>query len=160
MKAVIAIVISLALGYFAFSFFKPVKEKPKAKGVTWYYPKSNIYYTDGDGKYYYLGDGEKWVSTTTLSEEQKSVLGDKVLIAQPQDPVWKNNDEHRMIYSVSLYTSAPDIKKKYYEDSLNSLPKKMPPTAKTDKEEKPEAHTSGLKKFFEKIFKGKKKEKE
>ena len=51
-------------------------------------------------------------------------LGKKITLPNPSVPVSKDNAEHRMIYSVSLYNSNDGMRKKFIEDSIALLPPK------------------------------------
>ncbi|MDB5207350.1 MAG: hypothetical protein JWR72_2425 [Flavisolibacter sp.] len=75
------------------------------------------------------------------------VLMDKnVLIDSPAKPVWKDNERHKLIYSAVLYASPSDTQ----EVKPVTQVKEAPMEVKKEKK--------GLRKFFDKIFGGKKKD--
>jgi len=164
MKAILAILAFCIIGFFVYSAVKKEQPKPVKTGVVYYYPKANVYYDVASEQYIYFDSTQKnWKQSKKFSEEQKLSLGEKAVIKNPSSPVWKNNAQDRLIYSANLYSSTNDLQQKYRTDSINSLPK---PVADTEKQidspqTKPEAtteekHKSGIRKFFDKLFKGKK----
>lgn len=160
MRIIIAVVIVGLAGFLAYSFFMK-KEKPVKTGVVYFYPKANVYYNVASGEYVYFDEQlKKWNQSEDFSEEQKLSLGEKAIIQKPADPIWKNNAEDRIIYSVNVYASSNELKEKFRTDSLNSLPKKTTktPAKKVDSAAKEEAdkEKSGIRKFFDKLFGGKK----
>jgi hypothetical protein len=81
-----------------------------------------------------------------------------VLLNHPQKPLWKNNEQDRLLYSVALHTSPQEYQNKFYLDSINSLPKKEVTKEESDIEEK---EKTGFGKFLQKVFsKKEKKDKE
>jgi hypothetical protein len=164
MKGFLAIIMSVAFVIIAFSACDSLGNQPGKDGTTFYfYPKSNIYYDVDNDQYFVLSVNDGWKTVDEIPEEQKAVLGEKVTLDHPELPVWKANAEHKMIYGASLYTSQKDYREKFYQDSLNSLLKettiiatKIDTTVFTTGEEE-ENKKSGIGKFFDKIFSGKKK---
>lgn len=156
MKVFLRLIIVLLLAVATFILFKPNKKKRQIPGTSFnYYPKANVYY-DIDNKVYFLIVNEKWERSKDLTEQQKSLLGKQVIINNPAIPVWKENEQHRLVYGTALYTSKRDFKRKYYEDSINSLPKKVVvPTKDSEEREAEEKKRSGVRKFFDKIFRKK-----
>ncbi|MDB5232079.1 MAG: hypothetical protein JWN76_2884 [Chitinophagaceae bacterium] len=121
----------------------------------YYYPKSNIYY-DVDNKHYlaFNDSSNSWQSLDTLTRQQLVSLGKRILINHPADPVYKNNDNDRMIYSVALYVPPAVIHEKFIEDSLNSIPKPIyiPGEFDTENPNGQPKKKGFLKKLFENIF--------
>ena len=158
MKQIITILVIALIGFLGYMFLKPSRELPETgKGLVYYYPKANVYYDVPSGLYIYFDNEEKnWKQTNKFGEEQKLSLGEKAVISKPSSPIWKNNPEDRIIYSVNLYSSRYDLKQKFYADSINSLPKPVStPSAiqEVTKEEKAEEKPkSGFRKFLDKIF--------
>jgi hypothetical protein len=159
MKTFISFLVICVLGYVVYRTIARKEDKVSQVKTVYFYPKTNVYYQVGTGKYLFFDDEKKsWVQTKDFSEEQKLSLGEKAVIENPPTPVWKNNAEDRLIYSANLYSSPSDIKEKFRSDSLSSLPPK--PVIKRDttlakapvEDEKPR---SGLRKFFDKLFGGK-----
>lgn len=168
MKAILAIVIVGVIGYFVYAAVKPDK-KPLETGTkeVYYYPRVNVYYDVGTSQYAYFDSGVKsWKLSKDFSEEQKLSLGEKAVIATPSSPVWKNNEQDKLVYSVNLYSSPNDLKQKFHTDSLSSLPPPKVVVAAPPKEAKQQEKTeeekpkSGFKKFLDKIFKRKDKAKD
>lgn len=160
MKGIIAILAIGLLGFFAYSAVKK-KSGGVRTGVVYYYPRANIYYDVAREQYIFFDEKKRaWKETSDFSEEQKLSLGEKAVIPHPSTPIWQNNSQDRLVYSVNLYASGTDLRQKYLTDSLNSLPKPLPDTPKwvapreskpSQEEEKPK---SGIRKFFEKLFGG------
>jgi len=119
-----------------------------------YYPKSNIYY-DVEQERYYLIVNDQWQRSKSITKEQQAYLEKHVIIDKPGVPVWKDNDQHRLIYGAALYTSSADYRRKFYEDSIKSLPKKIR-IPRTDSVQHEENKRSGVRKFLDRLF-GKKK---
>ena len=125
-------------------------DRPATLRTYYYYPKANLYYDSTKGNYI-LWDSlaSTWKSTDKLPVQQID-LGKTVRIGQVVEPVWKENQQHRLIYSVSLYSAAEDFKK----------PAKIEVTEEysnvAGKSQKAEKKT-GVRKFFERIFPPKKK---
>jgi hypothetical protein len=150
MKSVLLFLISTLL-------FFSCKEVEKLKqGSTYeYYPLANIYY-DIDEKYYLVFDSaqDAWQQKENLSGEETDTLGKKVVITNPSRPVYKDNDNHRLIYGTVLYSSSEELRQKFIEDSLKvDSAKKVKPIRKVEpKLEAEKKPKRGLKKFFDKIF--------
>ncbi len=160
MKAFFAVVIVLIIAAVAFFAFTPAKKAEKAGTVFHYYPKANIYYDVDNNKYLLLTD-KGWQQSDNLPDEQKTILGEKVILDHPGQPVYADNAHHRMVYAATLYTSSQELKQKFYEDSVSSLPK---PVVVVKKEEPMNMDTvqqqkskKGLGRFFGKLFSGNKK---
>ncbi len=159
MKLILIIISIVLLGVAGFLYFKSDQKKEKAQGTyIYYYPKANVYF-DKEEDTYYLIVNDKWERSKTLTEEQKLFLGKNVLVKNAAVPVWKENEHHRLVYGTALYTTADEYKRKYYEDSISSLPKKAVvvqspiDSVEITKEAKKQ---SGVRKFFDKLFKKKK----
>jgi hypothetical protein len=140
-------------------------EEFRQGNTIFYYPKPNLYYDVEEKQYFFFSDDNKeWQTEKNPETFQKDSLGKNVVIENPSQPVWKDNEHHRIVYGASLYTSAVDLQRKYYEDSINSLPKTAPVIVKKDTsiitgeipEEKVEDEKKGLKKFLDRVFKKKK----
>jgi hypothetical protein len=168
MKAILAILVVGIVGYFVYAAVKPQKEplKTGTKGV-YYYPRANVYYDVATGQYIYFDGAEKtWKQSKKISEEQKLSLGEKAVIATPSSPIWKNNEQDKLVYSVNLYSSPNDLKQKFHTDSLSSVPPPPKVVVAPPKEVNPQQKTeeektkSGFKKFLDKIFKRKDKAKD
>lgn len=167
MKTILAILAIGIVGFFVYLVLKPGRKplETGTKGV-YYYPRANVYYDVATGQYIYFDEAEKtWKQSKNFSEEQKLSLGEKAVISKPSSPIWKNNDQDKLVYSVNLYSSPNDLKQKFHTDSLSSLPPPkvaVTPPKDVKQQEKPEEEKpkSGFKKFLDKIFKGKDKAKD
>jgi len=123
-------------------------DRPLALHTYYYYPKANFYYDSTAGNYIcWDSSSAAWKTTDKLPVQQED-LGKRVRIADSPAPIWRENQNHRLIYSVSLYSDPEDFKKKekpVVKDTLKS-------DSLISEEKK-----SGVKKFFERIFPSKKK---
>ncbi len=163
MKIILAIIAVIALILAVFFVFNSTAEKETRQGTTiYFYPKSNFYYDVDNAQFYILSPDEGWQKVDEITEEQNAALGEKVVLEKPEQPVWKSNEQHKMIYAASLYTSKQEYQKKFYEDSINSLPKKtvaaIKDTAATQEDDVKKSKT-GVGKFLKRIFSGKKEKK-
>lgn len=119
-----------------------------------YYPKTNIYY-DVDRQSYIKFSNEKgeWENLKTLPTDIASTLGKKITLPNPSVPVYKDNAEHRMVYSVSLYNTPDSFRKKFIEDSIAQLPKKIgEPIQKVDSSGDKKRKKRGLRRLLDRIF--------
>ena len=125
-------------------------DRPVTLHTYYYYPKANFYYDSTKGNYILWDSLElTWKSTDKLPVQQTD-LGKTVRIGQVVEPVWKENQQHRLIYSVSLY-SAPEDFKKPPKIEVAEVDSNI--STKPQKAEK----KTGVRKFFERIFPPKKK---
>ena len=127
------------------------KEKPAVAHTYYYYPKANFYYDSTQGNYIcWDSTAAEWVTTDQLPVQEVD-LGKRVRIGESLEPVWQENQNHRLIYSVSLYSELKDFKKK-------EKPVIVADTSKSDtiSEYENVKKKSGVKKFFERIFPPKK----
>lgn len=125
--------------------------RPATAHTYYYYPKANFYYDSTDGNYIcWDSTGSEWKDTDQLPLQQVDI-GKRVRIGESMDPVWKDNAQHRLIYSVSLYSEPEDFKKK--DKPVSTVDKKPDSSTIGERSEK----KSGVKKFFERIFPPKKK---
>jgi hypothetical protein len=165
MKTILVLLVMGILGYIGYSANKPEKTASPKASVVYYYPKANVYYDVATGHYIYFDEKARtWKNNKSFSEEQKLSLGERAIINKPPDPIWKNNDADRLLYSAKLYAATRNYQQLFREDSLKSLPKAMattPPVIKKVKPEKVEKDSvkqkSGIVRFFERLFKGNKK---
>ncbi|HVE60881.1 MAG TPA: hypothetical protein VNA26_03630 [Chitinophagaceae bacterium] len=125
-------------------------------GQTYYfYPKANVYFDTTVGNYIFQGPDGGWHANAKLPAEKQTLLEKNIIISNPELPVWKNNDAHQLLYSAALYSTSADFKEK----EKIAVNKK---DAVTDEkiEEDSKDNKTGLGKFFNKIFKGKKERQE
>lgn len=151
---------SFALILICFSFFAcndnkaeevvPAPPPPKY----YFYPKANVYFDTVNRNYLFLGsDGQTWTTGKEIPAAMQSMMDKSVLIDSFSQPVWKDNQNHRLIYSAALYAKPEDtIERK-------TAP---PPVAKEpdNKEGDVKKEKKGLRKLLDKIFGRKKKDKE
>ncbi len=122
----------------------------------YYYPRKNMYYDVEKNIFLYSLDSAKtWRSLANVTGKEPATLGEKVIIDKTPDEVFKNNEEHRKLYSGNLYnninrdttaTLNPEVSER------KELATRIA-AARSNNSEKPKKR---IKKFFEKIF-GKKK---
>ena len=116
----------------------------------YYYPKANVYYDTVAKNYTYPSvDGYTWQTSKELPDHLMANLDTHVLLSNAASPVWSENEQHRMIYAVSLYASSDDVKeeKKNDERVYTAKAKKKQPAEKKNE--------TGVEKFFKKLFIGK-----
>ena len=115
LKIIVGVVILLG----AILALSPKKEnkllgsnRPVELHTYYYYPKANFYYDSTAGNYVCWDSSTlEWKTTDKLPVQQED-LGKRVRIGDSPATVWKENENHRLIYSVSLYSDAKDFKKK------------------------------------------------
>jgi hypothetical protein len=120
----------------------------------YYYPKANVYFDTVNRDYIFLGsDGATWTSGKEIPAAMHSMMDKSVLLDTFSQPVWKDNQNHRLIYSAVLYRSPNDTVEKKPEPVVQK-PTVTADTVEQKKEKK------GLRKFLDKLFGKKKKDKE
>jgi hypothetical protein len=151
--------ISIQHHYHAASLLLPFKKEqpPVAENLSprnfYYYPAANVYYDPTRHHYIFLDSTAKtWKESNELPDSIKNSLDKNVVLNNITPPVWKNNEQHRMVYAASLYANATDFKEK---------PVKKEPVPDKDTAEKKEDQQKekGIKGFFKKLFKKKKEDK-
>jgi len=125
-------------------------------GQTFYfYPKANVYFDTTAGNYLFQDPDGNWQTNAKLPSDKQSLLEKNIIINNPEFPVWKNNDAHQLLYSATLYSTAADFKEEV-KIAVNN--KKELNDEKID--EKDKDNKTGVGKFFDKLFKGKKEKQE
>ena len=120
-----------------------------------YYPKANVYFDTVNKDYIFLGsDGATWTSGKEIPAAMHSMMDKSVLLDTFSQPVWKDNQNHRLIYSAVLYRSPNDTVEKKPE------PVAQKPVADVDTSVEQKKEKKGLRKFLDKLFGKKKKDKE
>ena len=95
-------------------------------------------------------DGQTWTTGKEIPAAMQSMMDKSVLLDSFSQPVWKDNQNHRLIYSAALYATPED-----------TIERKPPPVAKApEKKEESKKEKKGLRKFLDKIFGKKNKDKE
>ncbi len=126
--------------------------KPIEAGQTYYfYPKANVYFDTTTSNYIFQDIEGNWQSKIKLPADKQSLLEKNVIINNPELPVWKNNDAHQLLYSAALYSNKTDFTEEVKVAVNNKEAVVEEKIEETDKENK-----TGIGKFFNKIFKGKK----
>jgi len=118
----------------------------------YFFPRANVYFDSANKDYLFLGnDGKTWITQKQIPAVVQSLMDKSVFIDSPSQPVWKDNANHKLIYSAVLYASPNDTVQK----------KEPKPVVKpVDSSAKKEEHKSGIRRFFDKIFGKKKKNKD
>lgn len=120
---------------------------PPPSPAYYFYPKANVYFDTVNKDYVFLaGDSKTWQSVKQIPAAMQVLMDKNVLIDSPAKPVWKDNERHKLIYSAVLYASPSDTQ----EVKPVTQVKEAPMEVKKEKK--------GLRKFFDKIFGGKKKD--
>ena len=121
----------------------------------YYFPRANVYFDSANKDYVFLGnDSAKWQTAKQIPAVVLALMDKSVQIQDPPDPVWRDNENHKLVYSARLYATPGDtvVKKKV----AKTVPKReAPPLDSTIVEVK---EKKGVGKFFQKIFGGKKRE--
>ena len=148
---------SFALVIICFSFFACNDNKAEKVAAAppppkyYFYPKANVYFDTVNKNYVFLGsDGQTWTTEKEIPAAMQSMMDKSVLLDSFSQPVWKENQNHRLIYSAALYAKP--------EDTIERKPDPPPVAKAPEKDAKKE--NKGLRKFLDKIFGKKKKDKE
>jgi hypothetical protein len=119
----------------------------------YFYPKANVYFDTVNKDYIFLGsDGATWTSGKQIPAAMHSMMDKSVLLDTFSQPVWRDNENHRLIYSAVLYATPADTIEK------EEPPLVLQPPVNPDSDKKKEK--KGLRKFLDKIFGKKKKDQE
>lgn len=152
-KLIIGIVIIGAIA--GLIYFNRSSEKKPEDFVFMYYPKANTYYHISSNEFVFIDPGTgSWNRSEKMPALEDS-LGKYVTLNITDQPVWKNNRQHRIVHGTSLYASPEEVKSKLLEDSMKSIPPKPVVVVNSDSvsEEKQEKKRSGVRRFFDRIFK-------
>ena len=118
----------------------------------YFFPKANVYFDSVNKDYLFLTNaGQTWSSAKQIPDVMQSMMDKSVLIDSPASPVWKDNQNHKLVYSALLYASPNDTMQK------KALP---PPLLRAGNADTVKKEKKGLRKFFDKLFGRKKKNKE
>jgi hypothetical protein len=123
----------------------------------YYYPRANVYFDSANKVFFFqTGDSAAWQSARQIPAVVQALMDKSAFIQSPSDPVWQDNENHRLVYSASLYaTPADTVAKKPVTKVVAKKPEKRPDSTSVLKKER-----KGLGKFIEKIFSRKKEKKE
>jgi hypothetical protein len=135
---------------------KEVAKKPAAlPPLYYYYPRANVYFDSANKDYVFLAtDGVTWQTAKQIPNIVQGLMDKSVLIENPSQPVWKDNEKHKLVYSALLYATPNDTVEKKEPPKSVIKPEKTPDTLAAPKKKQ-----SGLKRLLDKIFGGFKKEK-
>ncbi|MEI6949251.1 hypothetical protein V9K67_18850 [Paraflavisolibacter sp. H34] len=124
----------------------------------YYYPKANIYYHIPKQEFIYFDSNEHhWRTSRQLPDSLQQGLDKNVMLNDPPLPVWKENEQHRLVYSVSFYASPEDFKEKP-PPPQGPVPYPQGEISQGDTTAVPEKREKGIKGFFNRLF-GKKEKK-
>lgn len=120
----------------------------------YFYPKANVYFDTVNKDYLFLGsDGQTWTTGKEIPAAMQSMMDKSVLLDSFSQPVWRDNQNHRLIYSAALYATPEDtVERKPTPPPVAHVPDNKGGDEKKEKK--------GLRKFLDKIFGKKKKDKE
>lgn len=120
----------------------------------YFFPKANVYFDSANKDYVFLGnDGKTWITQKQIPAVVQALMDKGVYIDSPAQPVWKDNANHKLVYSAALYMSPADTVEK-------KAPSPAAKPATVDSAVKKPEHKSGIRRFFDKLFGKKKKNKE
>ena len=153
--------IGLLFSYFLLVACNTKKEEETPQQATtlppqyYYFPKANIYVDSANMDFLFVAnDGKTWQTAKQIPVAMQAMMDKNILIENPSQPVWKDNENHRLVYSALLYATASDTAR-IVPPKPEATPSK--PAEDTVKEEVKER--KGLRKFFDKIFGRNKKDK-
>ena len=122
----------------------------------YYYPKANVYYNITDNTYLFPDENGSWEVAKDLPKNKSYLLDKKVDLNSANSEIWKENENHRMVYAAALYSSESDLKQPPVEKY--TPPPSTPSRVDTIQEKDETGNEKGIKGFFKKIFKQKKDE--
>lgn len=126
---------------------KSAEQKPqKLQPQYFYYPRANVYFDSANKEYLFLAnDSSNWQSAKQIPNVMQGLMDKSIYVQSPSQPVWKDNDKHKLIYSSLLYATAEDtVQKKEIPKPVAKVP------VDTVAQEKKDA--KGIKKVLGKIF--------
>ena len=108
----------------------------------YFYPRANVYFDSANKEYLFqTGDSVGWTTQKQIPAAVQSMMDKGVAITNPLEPVWKDNANHKLIYSVALYATAED-----------TIEKKEPPPVIVKPDTVEKKKRSGFRRFFDKLF--------
>jgi hypothetical protein len=124
----------------------------------YYYPRANVYFDSANKNYLFSGSNDtSWQSAKQIPAVVQALMDKHVFIRNPADPVWLENENHKLVYSSLLYATANDtVLKKTPPKSVV----KAPPPPPVDSSNMVRKERKGLGKLLNKLFGKKKKEPE
>ena len=83
-----------------------VSAPPVLSPKYYFYPKANVYYDSVNRDYLFLtNDGRTWQTEKQIPAAMQVFMDKSVLIDSPSSPVWKDNGNHKLLYSALLYAT-------------------------------------------------------
>src|ERR671913_386013 len=90
-----------------------VAATPAPSPKYYFFPKANVYFDSVNKDYLFLTNESKtWSTAKQIPDVMQSMMDKSVLIDSPSNPVWKDNQNHKLVYSALLYASPNDTVKK------------------------------------------------
>lgn len=153
MKRLLFIIFLIGVAVVGYFTIISSREDPTDGTTFYYYPRTNIYY-DVERERYIYPDTIKggWQKSRKLPGEGKDKLGKYFILNNPAPPVWSQNSHHRLLYGTALYAKEDDIRRKFIEDSLRSVPKPPPPPRRKPDAKDTTDTRSGIERFFDRLF--------
>lgn len=127
----------------------------------YYYPRANVYFDSANKEYLFLtADSSAWEKAKQIPAAMQSLLDKSVYIPEPSQPVWKDNDKHKLVYSALLYATPNDtVEKKPVPKVVATRPDTTTPVVDSANEAN-QKKRSGVRRFLDKLFGGLKKKKD
>lgn len=147
---IVFLVVVALVGYFTII---SSREDPTDGTTFYYYPRVNIYYDVERERYIYpdtLQGG--WQKSRKLPGDGKDKLGKYFILNNPTPPVWAQNSHHRLLYGTALYAREDDIRRKFIEDSIRSMPKPKPVPRKQSPRKDSTDERNSIERFFDRLF--------
>lgn len=133
-------------------------EAPSLPPKYFYYPRANVYFDSANKNYFFQSnDSLSWQTAKQIPAVMLALMDKGVMIQNPPDPVWRDNESHRLVYSAVLYATPGDtlVKKKAVK------PVRKPDISFPDSSESAETRErKGLGKLLNRIFGRDKKKKQ
>lgn len=131
---------------------KAEEGKPESPAILppqyYYFPRANVYVDSANKDYLFLAnDGKTWQTAKQIPAAMQVMMDKSVLIEKPTQPVWQDNENHRLVYSALLYATASDTTRKAPPKPKEAASKPAADSAKEAGKER-----KGLRKFFDKLF--------
>lgn len=152
-STILLITILVSIQFAVVSCRPHSQQEEKEKIEFYYYPNKNVYYNVNKKSFLYsLNGGKTWDSVINTAGTEPATLGEKIIVHNNNDQIYKANAAHRKMYNGHLYnivdrdtvlaTAAPEIT----EHNIQKKVTDIKPIATEEKQVK------GLRKFLNKIF--------
>lgn len=126
---------------------QPAEQKlAKLQPQFFYFPRANVYFDSANKEYIFLAnDSTGWQTAKQIPNVMQGLMDKSAYIQNPPQPVWADNEKHKLVYSALLYATAQDTVAK------KPVPKPVAPLPVADTLAK-EKKRKGIKKLVDKIF--------